>query len=95
MKPFVTLVAILSIAMALLASCAAPAGASDSPASDAAPSPPGRALYERRCCQCHSLVPPASRTPAEWRRIVPEMSRKAHLDPRSARLVQDYLVGAS
>ena len=39
----------------------------------------GRDLYVGRCTRCHGAVAVASRTPQQWREIVPRMAVKARL----------------
>ena len=55
----------------------------------------GYALHQAKCAKCHSFENPADYEVAELRdEIMPEMARKAKLDPVDAQAVLAYLLAA-
>lgn len=38
----------------------------------------GKALFEVHCSKCHGLKKPQSRTEAQWKHVVPEMTKMAN-----------------
>jgi mono/diheme cytochrome c family protein len=55
----------------------------------------GRSMYVARCGGCHALVPPARRSPDQWRSDVSEMAPKARLSQEESLAVLRYLVTAN
>jgi nitrate/TMAO reductase-like tetraheme cytochrome c subunit len=51
----------------------------------------GRSLFLARCGNCHLTPAPDSRSPAEWARLVPEMSQDAELTADEAAQVLAFL----
>ena len=41
----------------------------------------GKTLYEQKCSQCHGLKDPSKEPEDEWRKIVPDMAKKAAANP--------------
>ncbi|HEY8903318.1 MAG TPA: hypothetical protein VIM48_06405 [Chthoniobacterales bacterium] len=54
----------------------------------------GRDLLATRCTSCHSLMPLAAYTPAQWSANVQKMAPRAKLTPAEATRVTAYLVAA-
>ena len=89
-----------ALALAVLLSTAACAGAPPSPATSAGPggarSAEAGQLYRSRCSGCHRPYEPSSRTQAQWRTVLSRMAPKAHLSaPEEDRLRAFLLAGAS
>jgi cytochrome c5 len=55
----------------------------------------GRALLIKKCDNCHRAPQPADRRAAEWPKQVAEMTERANVDPRQAKLITLYLVALS
>jgi hypothetical protein len=57
----------------------------------------GMEHYKTNCGNCHGLKRPASRTPEEWKKIVPEMVKKANkkevkISPETEKSILNYLI---
>ena len=79
-----------AIALEILPSCASP-GSLDT---DGTGQRSGRVLFERRCCVCHALPIPASRTAADWRRVMERMAVEAKLDNADKARIVEWLISA-
>jgi mono/diheme cytochrome c family protein len=51
----------------------------------------GHDVYATSCAECHAAVDPRSRTDAKWAKVLPEMDRKADLDPEQSADVRAYI----
>lgn len=58
---------------------------------DATAAARGRDLYVGACARCHGPVAVRSRTPAQWREILPRMADKTQLDAAATRDIEAYL----
>jgi mono/diheme cytochrome c family protein len=58
---------------------------------DAAAAARGRDLYVGACARCHGPVAVRSRTPAQWREILPRMADKTQLEAAATRDLSAYL----
>ena len=57
----------------------------------------GQSLYENNCQSCHGLKDPASKSEADWNRIVPMMVKKVNrnsmvLDKRAEEDIRRYVI---
>ena len=62
----------------------------------------GKALYEQKCSQCHSLKDPSKQTEEQWTKLVPDMAHKSAVKPdvikitdKDQDLILKYLVTMS
>lgn len=51
----------------------------------------GITLYRAKCSGCHRPYAPAERTPAVWRKALPEMARRAKLSHEEYAVIERYL----
>ncbi len=78
-----------------LAGCASP-GASTAPRAGTSPhEEAGAVIYRRACGECHGLYAPTRYSDLEWRGIVPDMAREAHLSGEDTARVLTFLLAAN
>jgi hypothetical protein len=51
----------------------------------------GQKIYTEKCGRCHRLKRPDRITPATWTKVLPNMLKKAKLNPTDAGLVEKYI----
>ena len=51
----------------------------------------GLSLYENNCAKCHKLYNPKDFSSADWKPILVEMQKKAHLDDVQIASISDYI----
>ncbi|MCF8409052.1 MAG: hypothetical protein K9G36_08780 [Crocinitomicaceae bacterium] len=52
-------------------------------------------LYAEQCSKCHSLEPREKYTVNQWKRIVPDMAKKANLDSNQEATILRYVLEAA
>lgn len=55
----------------------------------------GRRILAERCASCHVLVPVASHSPTEWKKILAVMAPRARLNAEQTVQVDAYLTATS
>ena len=51
----------------------------------------GKSLYENNCAKCHDLYNPKDFTAEQWKPIVLDMQKKAHLDDAAGQKIYNYV----
>lgn len=52
----------------------------------------GQRLYTTKCVGCHQLMPVKDFTSTQWKKIVPEMAKKAKLDASQENMILKYVL---
>ena len=52
----------------------------------------GKSLYESNCAKCHKLYAPSDFTKEDWKPIVNQMQKKAHLTDSEGLKIYNYLI---
>ena len=87
--PVLRLVLASFASLSLLLGACASSGGSTSASDD--PHAETRALYRRRCSQCHAPYPASSYTDAQWGQVMLDMKKEANLDDEQASAVLAWL----
>jgi hypothetical protein len=75
-------------AIAALAGCTGPVGATNSAPDDLSPA---RKLYVAKCAKCHKLYDPMRYSDAVWQQWMTKMSPKARLKPEQEERLARYI----
>lgn len=51
----------------------------------------GKNLFENNCAKCHKLYDPKDFSSQDWKPILVEMQKKAHLDDAQIGTISDYI----
>ncbi len=52
-------------------------------------------LYAEQCASCHELQPREKYTATQWKRIVPDMAKKAKIDASQEAIILNYVLEAA
>ncbi len=52
-------------------------------------------LYAEQCASCHELQPREKYTANQWKRIVPDMAKKAKIDASQEAIILNYVLEAA
>jgi hypothetical protein len=55
----------------------------------------GATLYAQECTKCHGFEPREKYTAEQWKRIVPDMARKAGIDSNQEAIILKYVLEAA
>lgn len=52
----------------------------------------GQKLYTAKCASCHKLMPVKDFSSTQWKKIVPDMAKKAKLDATQENMILKYVL---